>query len=436
MTYRSFIVALMSGALLFSLAACDDSSTVGLGVGPDPLDGGQPQTVDALPDTFSVRVSDDGPPITSNISPSPAGGHRILTGTVTDPLVGTVTTRGHIDFRQASGVDSVSSIVSVELLLEPEYRYGSTSDQQTIDVHDATDEIEDSLRANSTALGVGPLVTSGSFVSEDTLVTISMPDSWISSNRSDLLNSSDGADDGYDARFQGLVLAPSSGNHVMGFNRSASRLRMITDNQNGERDTLNFFGSKSFTHIERSGSSSAPATSELLVSGFGEQLLTDIDFDGPPFDSLGRVPVSRAEFVIPVDSAALTQSKPANFTRPGFTGSGGFSLLLRGQLTEDRTGPENMFNGQNRLCIGLEVQTIDNSCALPIESTENGFVAVPSVFQRVVEFNLTEDEPPFSEYTLEFSGLSPSITPVLLRRPNPSSPASGARIQLTVVPQR
>lgn len=436
MTYRCFIAALVSGALLLSLAACDDSSTVGLGVGPDTLAGGQPQTVDALPDTFTVRVSEDGPPVTSNVTASPTGGHRILTGTVTDPLVGTITTRGHIDFRQASGVDSVSSIVSVDLLLEPEYRYGSTTDQQTIAVHDAIDEIEDSLRANSTALGVGPRVTSGSFTSADTLVTIPMPADWISSNRSDLLNSNDAADNGYDARFQGLVLAPSSGNHVMGFNRSASRLRMITNNRNGDRDTLNFFGSKSFTHIERTGSSSLPAASELLVSGFGEQLLTDIDFDGPPFDSLGRVPVNRAEFVIPIDSAALAQSEPANFTRPGFSGPGGSSLLFRGQLTEDRTGPGNTVNGQNRLCIRLEVQTLDNSCALPIESTQNGFVALPSVFQQVVEFNLDEDEPPFSEYTVEFSGLSPSITPVLLRRPDSSNPDGGTRLQLTLVPQR
>ncbi len=432
MTYRCLLAALVSGALLFSLSACDDSSTVGLGVGPDTLAGGQPQTVNAFPDTFSVRQTPDGPRVTSNVRPSPSDGHRILVGTVNDPLVGTMMTRGHIDFTQPAAADSVSAIVRADLILEPEYRYGSTTDQQTVTVHRATNEIQENLPSDTTILGVGAEITSGSFVSADTLVTIPLPDDWVSSNRADLLNTSDGEDDGYDARFKGLVLAPSAGNHVMGFNRRASRLRLITDNVNGDRDTLEYFGAKSFTYIERSGSPSVPEGNELLVDGSGEELVTSIDFDGPPFTSIGRVPLNRTEFVIPIDTLALQEQGPTNFTRPTADG-----FLLLGKLTDEFASSESESNGQFFACRSiLQVATVGRSCALTIQRTNNGLMVQTELIQRVLELVLEDDEQLFSEYVLEFSSSKPSITPVLLRRPNPDNPAGSTRLQLTYVPQR
>lgn len=438
MTYRCFLAALVSGILLLSLAACDDSSTVGLGVGPDTLAGGTPEVFNAFPDPFEIREGADEPPITSNTRPSPQNGHRILAGTVTDPLAGTITTRGHIDFGRASGVSSVRTIVSVDLLLEPEYRYGSTTDAQTVTVHNAIDEIRDSLRANSTALSVGSEITSGTFMSEDTLVTIPMPESWITANRGDLLNVSDDDESGFDAQFRGLIVAPSSGNHVMGFDRSSSRLRMIAEDAGGDRDTLEYFGSKSFTYIERSGSPTPPAGTELFVDGFGQELATNIDFDGPPFDELGVVPINRAEFVISIDSMALEQSSPANFVRPGITESQ-LSFLLRGQLTDERASEDNLSGaGQYRLCrlLGNPIATFETSCVIPIEQTNEGLLAQPNSFQRVVEVALQQEDPLFKEYTVEFSSPEPSITPLLLRRPDSSAPDGSTRLQVTLVPQR
>lgn len=435
MTYRCFLAALVSGVLLLSLTACDDSSTVGLGVGPDSLEGGQPEVFNVLPDPFTVRQGSGELPITSNTSESPTNGHRILAGTVNDPLVGTVTTRGYIDFQRATGTNNVQNIVSVDLILEPEYRYGSTTDPQTVTVHDAIDEIQDSLRSNSTALNVGPEITSGTFMSGDSIVTISMPESWISANRSTLLNASDDNESGFDAQFQGLVIEPSSGNHVMGFDRRASRLRMIADVPGDSRDTLEYFGSKSFTYIERSGTPNPPAGTELFVDGLNQELATNIDFE-----SLDIAPINRAEFLISIDTTALAQSSPANFVRPGIAESE-LSFLLRGQLTEERSTDDLLRSGQYRLCAQLSTRTIqfptfETSCVIPLGETDDGLLASVDAFQRIVELAFQEEEPLFSEYTLEFSSSQPSITPLLLRRPDPSDPNGGTRLQLTLVPQR
>jgi len=68
--------------------------------------------------------------------------------------VGTITARGHIDFGQPASANSVASILSVDLVLEPEYRYGSTTDQQTITVHDAVDEVIGGLPADKRRSGL------------------------------------------------------------------------------------------------------------------------------------------------------------------------------------------------------------------------------------------------------------------------------------------
>ena len=441
MTYRCLLAALVSGILLLSLTACDDSSTVGLGVGPDTLAGGQPKVFNVFPDPFNVRQGSEEAPITSNTRTSPQNGHRILAGTVTDPISGTITTRGYIDFSPAPGVDSVESIVSVDLLLEAEYKYGSTADPQTVTVHDAIDEIEDSLRANSTALSVGSEITSGTFMSADTLVTIPMPTSWITANRRTLLNSSDDNESGFDAQFKGLVIAPSSGNHVMGFDRRSSHLRMIADYESGERDTLEYLGAKIFTYIERSGSPDSPAGTELFVDGFSQELATNIDFGGEPFDSLGIVPINRAEFLIAIDSTTLEQSSPANFVRPGIEESQ-LSFLLRGQLTDERAADNLLRANEYRLCRrlsnsrSLAIVTFETSCVIPLEQTDDGLRAGISEFERVVEVALADEDPLFKEFTVEFAGSEPSITPLLLRRPDPSAPNGSTRLQLTLVPQK
>lgn len=428
MTYRCLLAALVSGALLFSLAGCDDSSTVGLGVGSDTLSGGQPQTVNAFPNVFETQSSTRAP-ITSNVT-SANNGHRILTGTVTDPVVGTITARGHIDFGQPASANSVASILSVDLVLEPEYRYGSTTDQQTITVHDAVDEVIGGLPADTTALGVGPQITSASFTSPDTLVTVPLPESWVTANGPTLLNADDG-DNGYDATFNGLVLVPESGNHVMGFDRNSSQLRVIAELDDGEQDTLRYPGSKSFSYIERSGTSTVPETSELLLDGVGTQLIAALDFNDSLFQALGPVPVNRAEFVLPTDSSALSASLPADFTRPDPG-----ALLLRGELPDARTEPDDYFQGRNRTCVQLGLTTLQESCVFTIQESTNGYLASPAEFQRVVEQSLRETDTLFTRFVLEFGSAEPSITPLLLRRPDPNRPNGSTRLQLTIVPQR
>lgn len=429
MTYRCLLAALVSGALLFSLAGCDDSSTVGLGVGSDSLSGGEPETVNAFPSVFEAE-SDTDAPITSSVT-STNSGYRFLSGSVTDPVVGTITTRGHIDFGQPATASSVASILSVDLILEPEYRYGSTTDQQTITVHDAVDEIISGLPSDTTALGVGAEITSASFTSSDTLVTVPLPDTWVTTNGPTLLNASDDTENGYDATFNGVVLVPESGNHVMGFDRAGSRLRVIAELDDGEQDTLDYIGSKSFTYIERTGTPNVPATSELLVDGVGTRLATTIDFNDALFEELGPVPVNRAEFVIPVDSAALSATQPVDFTRPEAG-----ALLLRGELPDARTEPSDFFQGRNQTCTRLGLTTFQESCIFTITETDNGYLVSPPEFQRVVEESLREPDTLFTQFVLSFSGAQPSITPLLLRRPNPDNPDGSTRLQLTLVPQR
>jgi len=429
MTYRCFLAALFSGALLLSLSACDDSSTVGLGVGPDSLEGGQPVTVTASPDTFDTFTEVD---VTSQVASStdsiPSNGHRILVGTVDDPLVGTIVTRGHIDFRQPDDVGNFESIDGVNLVLQTEYRYGDTSGVQTIDVREADTEIQSDWTADETGITFGDVITSFDIAASDTTVTVSLPSSWVAANGPTLFSTSTGSDS-YDALFEGLVLTTQSGNRVTGFDRESSFLQVAYQPAANVQDTLEYDGAKSFTHIERTTTASPPNGTELLLDGLGTNLITNFDFTDPPFDELGLVPVNRAELVLPVDSTALEQSTPANFVRPALEG-----IFLRARAVDSLRAETS--TGELSLCRSLGLQTtVESSCLIDLSLTSTGLGAPNSAMRLIVERTLLEEAPLFDRYVLELNAGEPTITPLLLSTPDATNENNRPRLQVTVVPQ-
>ncbi|PEN13897.1 hypothetical protein CRI94_07520 [Longibacter salinarum] len=436
MTYRCLFAALLSGALLLSLSACDDSSTVGLGVGgPDSLADGRPTAVSALPDTFDTFTSVD---VTSQVATSPdsipSNGHRILVGTVTDPLVGTIATRGHIDFRQPANIGGFESIEGINLVLQTEYRYGDTTGVQTIDVREADMEIESGWTADEEGISVGNVLTSFNLAAEDTVVTVPLPSNWVDLNGPRFFSTSSG-NNAYDALFEGLVLTTQSGNRVTGFDRESSFLEIAYRPDSASQDTIEFTGAKSFTHIERTSTASTPPGRKLLLDGIGTGLVTSFDFSAEPFASLGLVPVNRAELNLPIDSTTVSQSTPANFVRPDPEG-----LFLRAQVAEDRRNVTN--TGELALCRGLGLQTtIESSCLINL-ATSSASLRGPNSQMRLLveesisaEYGAAKDTPLFDKYILEQIAGEPTITPLLLFAPVENSSNPNPQLQVTVVPQ-
>jgi len=435
---RCLFAAFLVGIGL-TFTACEDSSSVGLGVGPDTLEGGRPVTQDLLPSASATIVRPD---ITSNVQPNAPNGHRILVGTVTDPIVGTIQTRGHIDVAQSSIPTDFERVDAAELVLIPEYRYGTTAEPQGVTLHRATDEIQSGLTADSDELGVGDEIVRFSFVDQDTSVTVPLPDRWVNRFGPDLLNEND-----FENLFRGFVLQTESGNRVTGFDRSSSFLRLI-DTSAGTTDTLTFSGAKSFSRIVKTAepTTAPPPGRAVLIDGVGQDLAATFDFftDDPPgagrspFDELGIVPVARAEFFFPPDTTALKNNEPANFGRPSPQ-----SYLFQAQLADGQL--DTLSTGQYTTCLDIGAQSVssDSTCVVPVSLGTAGVVSNSAVTARLVERALAQlntvppaetPDPLFRRYFLELEGPEPSITPVLIATPN-ADPASSYRLVVTITPQ-
>lgn len=289
--FRS-ILGLVCAGVLLSLAACNDPSNVGLGVGDD-LAGGEPVTVRLTPTTFENESFDD---ISGNIN-------RVLIGDVQDPIVGHITARGYVDVVSPEFPPSdfpEGPIEYAELRLFPNYTYGDTLQSASFALHDMPNEWDAEGLPTDTTITGGAFIRDFSYTPADSVVNVPLPDSWISANSDVLRDTSEAFADA----FHGFQITPNGGNAVTGLDANASQLRVVV---NG--DTASFAINKTFTSLHRDAGSVALPPNRLLVQdGFGTGI--SIDFTFP--DSLRDRPVSRAQLVLPTDTLSLQTAPGGN----------------------------------------------------------------------------------------------------------------------------
>jgi hypothetical protein len=405
---RSFwlCAALVGGVALLSLSACSDSSNVGLGVGPDSLEGGQPVTLDVIPDLDTSRTR----PITGeNVRKSPPRNQwRFLVGAVDDPIPGTGEIRadGYIDFAGRSSLPAPiisapdADSLAAELRLPTDgYRHGVSNTPMEVKVYPLTDEAEmDSVRAGASfgADETEPVsVDTAQIVPTDSVATIRLRQSWLSNNLEVLQNT---GDDGaaFEDNFPGFKIVAPNGQAVVGFSSFEATLRLtyIPDST-----TADYTGLKSFTHVEqRNVTESPPETHRLLQDGVGADLAMEWDFNEPPLDSLQNTPLNRAEIFVPVDTVALNAFSRPNFVRPL---PKGFRIIAMRASAADIPS-----------CLSLRLPALpgaNEACVVPLVSSAAPSAARVSdnvafrIFQQSFQRVRTGEGPIFTEFRVEIA---------------------------------
>ncbi|MFB6279117.1 MAG: hypothetical protein ABEK75_06395 [Salinibacter sp.] len=314
----SWVFAVLLSGVLFLFAGCGDSSDVGLGVGPDSLEGGQPRTLNINPELDTATMV---PQTGRNLAPSLGGTPtwRFLVGRVNDPLTGggVVKAEGYMDVRPPSPLpDRISSAspdsIAATLRLKPTYVHGDTSSSVDIEVLELTKDAEMGQARADTSFPAGSFATDGpvsiSPNPDDSLVTIELSDAWVEDRLTDLQQDSLEA-------FSGFKLTTgSSEDAVVGFSANSASLRLL---HRGDSTTADYNGSKVFTHVEQTSPPSPPTTSHrLLQDGVGRGLELNWNFDESPLDTLATDPLNRAQIFIPVDTTAMKAATPPSFVRP------------------------------------------------------------------------------------------------------------------------
>ncbi len=284
------------------LSACEDPSNVGLGVIGES--GGDPVRMELPP---TAQRSEFEPTVTSNVRSSlgyTIGAARILTGSVVDPVFGTVVTKAYIDVaRTSSGSTDYESgaLTSVELILAPNYVYGDTMATTELVISEMGFDWPATNLPADTSLTVGAEIVRVEFPYPDSTITIAFPDDWILAHAADLL-SVDIAD-----RLDGFELSTTDPSAVVGFNASSALFRITTSTGVGD-----LIVSKIFTHVERTGDGAIPAGRAVLQDGTGQGLGFDFNFAA---DSIQGSAISRVVIELMIDQETLGDT-PEHFVRP------------------------------------------------------------------------------------------------------------------------
>ncbi len=425
--------ALLCGAVLLAVVSCSDPASVGTGLGPDSLSGGDPETQNIVPSSLdTARVS----PLTG-FAGSPLGqdrSWRFLVGQVDDPLAGPTEANGYIDFfgsenRPSTFQDLPASAFNVELRLRRSYLHGDTTSTLALQLYDL-DGNADMARApadTTFAAETAPVrPETYSVAPTDTLVTLSLPDAWVEEHIATLKDSAR-FDDG---SFDGFRLTTTSGDAVVGYEHGSATLRMAS-----ESDTVDFQVEKTFTHVERG---QPPALAEdrlLLQDGIGVGL--SMAWTDGAIDSLAdaNVLLNRAQISVPVDTSLLTPPAGSDFVRPL---PSGYRLLATRAEGAPSCGALQLFERPQR----------PGQCIFPTVPQWVPVAARPVADRTFPTFDRWfVDRAPLSRFRMEITARAssnpsgratalrgiPSTTPVVIRTDAPTEEALPRAI-LTVTP--
>lgn len=281
------LTAVIAGAL--TLTACEDPSNVGLGLVGEQ--GGRPVAAEEAITDF--RAETLGRP--SNVLV------RVLAGVVDDPLLGTITAEGYVDFVPVSSSDfRAGTVQSAELRLLPTYVYGDTTAEVTLAVRPVSAEWDDEGLPIDTTISVGGVIREFTFRPTDSLVVVPMPDTWVTSN-DELLRSADFAED-----FHGFRLDHISGNAVMGFGPTSTVLRART-----EDDSASFPIAQAYAAL-RKQEAALPPNRLLVQAGVGPQARFNFELA----DDIEASAVNRVALTFSTDTVTVDQNTLPGFVRP------------------------------------------------------------------------------------------------------------------------
>jgi len=430
---------LVGGVLLFSLSACDDASTVGLGVGPDSLSGGDPATLNITP---ALDTTTSPPQTGLELQPfNPLvdrGPWRVLVGRVDDPIGGTIEASGYLDVQGRSDFppeirNAGSDSLSAQLRFTPTYVHGDTASSVEFRVLNLSEEAEmDQARADTT-FPVGSAIARRSIVPTDSLVTIDLPSSWLTSERLDVLRDTSDGGSAFDENFHGFKLVAAEESAVVGFSVSNATLRLI---HTPDSTAADYPGIKAFTHIERRNVPDI-ADYRVLQGGVGIGLTMEWDYSTSPLDTLTRDPLNRAEIFVPIDTSAMeARSGSDSFARPLPKGYRVTAVRAQGSTvcSSIRTIVP-LPQDDTRCALPLVPQAIpgaalvSNNTAFPI--FETSLRQTPAFTRFRVEVADRRNSPSSRQQTVQL-GL-PSTIPVLVPMPE-AEDTRPPRATLTVTP--
>jgi hypothetical protein len=437
---RLLVFAFLFGGVL-ALASCSDPTGVGEElVGSEGQ--GAPQAIEAVPDSLDTATV---PSETGINFPPPVGGNsdrtwRFLAGAVQDPIAGVIEAQGYVDFlgsasRSGSIQTAIPDSLNAELRLRPTYLHGDTLSTLEVNLFELSAEAEMERAPADTSFSVGPqLGTTYSVTPTDSLVTLSLPDSWIRDHLAPIQS-----DTAFGTAVNGFKIAaateptPSRRQVVVGFDHGSATLRVTSPS-----DTVDFRALKSFTQVDRRGAPEEALDDwTLLQDGVGRSLQMEWKFDRPPLDTLRNTPLNQAEITIPIDTETMNEFSGGNaFVRPSVNG---YRVLA--------TRAENV-PGCGR--IGLPRLPQDNqTCVVPTDpSAAPAFARMTSQAAFRIFDQALFETPLFTTFRVEIAvretanaspqnalqrGL-PSTLPVLVRTAETADIADRPRATLIVTP--
>ena len=429
MIYRCFRLALLCGAALLAFAACDDPSTVGAGVGPNPLEGGAPVTLDVAPSTFDTV---NEPSTTGNNNPLQSW--RMLLGQVNDPLAGTVSANSYFDVVGRATLPNdfyelPPEQLTAQIKMVRSYTHGDTTGTVDVAVYDLTEEMDVvGATSDQTFPSASAPFHTASYATNDSLVTIDLPTEWIADNIEVLRDTTDGGAN-FNEDFHGFRLVAEGGDAVNGFGRTGVRLELggVPDSVS----TVLYSTNSVFTHIERTNAPAPPANREVLVDGVGKDLTFAFDFGASPLDTLANASVNRVDLILPVDTTAWNTDRPEHFVRP--RSEIGYRVIATRPETAPSCAEVNTAAASDTTCVLPLAELLFPEAALVDATT--GLV----VFQESLLGNSV-----FTRYRVEVSSARsgsntigvglPSTTPVVVYSPGADDDENIPRASITVTP--
>ncbi len=423
MLYSRLAAILLCSGTLIAVAACSDPGSVGADLGENNPSDGEPKDTTVVVSATDTLTTPSRTGIVSDDEP-----WRVLTGTVDDPIAGTIETTGYVDVDSSISDGSrgfaenvADDDLGAELRLSRSYVHGDTAQSVDVTLFALLDQADMDRAAADTQFPAesGAITTHSVSPTTESTVTISLAD-WIDDRKSNL--SGDSFSD-----FHGFQLATTSGNAaVVGFEHGSAELRVTTPS-----DTIAFPVTQSFTNIERTAPPSVqtePEDRRLLVDGIGTALTFDWA-DDSPLAALANTSdrLNRATLSIPVDASFGTVAAGSDFVRPE---PSGYRILA---ITDGSSPDCNELN--------LVTRSLPNAsaCGLPtvLDQVPGEARATPEASFEVVSRWFNDDARPFAGFRVEIAnrrtdtdnpserattrrGL-PSTIPVAVRMPVPST---------------
>lgn len=277
----------LGSVLLFGLSACEDASTVGVDLIGEQ---GEPSVTRLTTSRFEAVPLKD---VTG-------GSGRVLAGTADDPLLGLLDATGYMDFTGPFGTPDDSTLVAVNVLLQPNYVYGDTAATLTLTLQEILEDWAEASALSDTTLPFeSTVLVEQEFLPTDTLVSVPLPESWIARYEENIHGAT------FTDAFHGFALRTAAPGAVVGFSRATADLQIITPT-----DTVLYPATKSLSALRREAEPMLPADQVLIQDGVGPTVAFDFDYA-----DLLESPLNGVFIRVYADSASVLDTPP-NFVRP------------------------------------------------------------------------------------------------------------------------